>query len=421
MGGGVNGRFRKTVFWLHLITGLAAGIVILIMSFTGVMLAFEKEITAWAERGDRLIATPTADAKPLSLDLLLARLREHKPEARPSAITLERQQNIAVQLSFGRTNSAYLNPYTGDIRQPSNSGVRSFMQTMLTWHRFLGAGEQRRALGKAITGACNAAFLFLAVSGLYLWWPRQRTRNALQAVALINLKLRGKARDWNWHNVVGFWCAPVLIVLTITALPISYRWANDLVYKVTRTTPPPQGSGPGASSLLVEISTPPPGAKPLGLDALFAIAKNEFPQWKQITYRAGGTGGTSRSAASTTEPGRKAQSKGDRPPAPGSPQPVTLSIVEENSWPLFATTQLTLDPFTGKILRKEGYSAFNLGRKVRSWTRFLHTGEALGPIGKLVAGAASAGALLLVYTGCALAWRRFFGRDKAESSSANGH
>ena len=40
--------------------------------------------------------------------------------------------------------------------------------------------------------------------------------------------LTGRARDWNWHNTVGFWCAPVLIILTLTALPISFRWAAEL-------------------------------------------------------------------------------------------------------------------------------------------------------------------------------------------------
>ena len=39
--------------------------------------------------------------------------------------------------------------------------------------------------------------------------------------------------------------------------------------------------------------------------------------------------------------------------------------------------------------------------------RFLHTGEALGFFGKLVAALASIGGALLVWTGFALAWRRF--------------
>ena len=40
---------RKTIFWLHLITGVVAGVVILIMSVTGVLLMYQKQITAWAD------------------------------------------------------------------------------------------------------------------------------------------------------------------------------------------------------------------------------------------------------------------------------------------------------------------------------------------------------------------------------------
>jgi uncharacterized iron-regulated membrane protein len=35
--------------------------------------------------------------------------------------------------------------------------------------------------------------------------------------------LAGRARDFNWHNVIGIWCAPVLLVLTLTGAIMSYQ------------------------------------------------------------------------------------------------------------------------------------------------------------------------------------------------------
>ena len=55
--------FRKLIFWLHLIAGVIAGAVILIMCVTGVALAFEKEIIAWAERDVRRISPPPNAAR----------------------------------------------------------------------------------------------------------------------------------------------------------------------------------------------------------------------------------------------------------------------------------------------------------------------------------------------------------------------
>ena len=44
--------FRKVLFWCHLATGVSAGVVILIMSVTGGLLAYEKQIIAWADTRD---------------------------------------------------------------------------------------------------------------------------------------------------------------------------------------------------------------------------------------------------------------------------------------------------------------------------------------------------------------------------------
>jgi uncharacterized iron-regulated membrane protein len=69
-----------------------------------------------------------------------------------------------------------------------------------------------------------------------------------------------------------------------------------------------------------------------------------------------------------------------------------------------------VNPFTGDIIRRESFADLSTGRQVRTWTRFLHTGEALGWAGQAIAGLACLGGCFLVYTGFALAWRRFFGK-----------
>jgi uncharacterized iron-regulated membrane protein len=410
--------FRKTIFWLHLIAGVVAGIVILVMSVTGVALAFEKEIIAWAERDVRRI-TPPADAKRLPVDELIAKVREQQPNGRPSTITINSDSSIAVLVGYGRTNGFYVNPYTGAVQPQGASGTRKFMTLMVEWHRFLGRAETQRPIGKAITGACNVAFCFLGLSGIYLWWPRQWSKTALRAIALFKSGLSGKARDWNWHNVIGIWSAPVLVVLTATAMPISYRWATDVIYKVTGTIAPAPGAGPGATPA-VQVPAPPEGAKPLQYEVLLSAVQKHAPEWNQITLRMGGGG--PRGGASG---GSEGQRGGERREGGGerggdsristnrpAPQAIGFAVKARDGSPRFTATQLSLDPFTAEVLSSEGYADYNRGRKVRSWTRFLHTGEALGPVGQFVAGLASLGGAVLVWTGVSLALRRFFGNSQ---------
>ena len=43
--------FRSILFWMHLAAGAFAGVVVLIMSVTGVALTYEKQMIEWADRG----------------------------------------------------------------------------------------------------------------------------------------------------------------------------------------------------------------------------------------------------------------------------------------------------------------------------------------------------------------------------------
>ena len=105
------------------------------------------------------------------------------------------------------------------------------------------------------------------------------------------------------------------------------------------------------------------------------------------------------------------------PQAGQRPGAVQIMVREMNASPSFASIQLWADPFTGKIVREERWDDLSPGRKARMWMRFLHTGEALGAGGQLLAGIGSLGAALLVWTGLALALRRLTRSWRARASS----
>jgi uncharacterized iron-regulated membrane protein len=421
--------FRKVLFWLHLVAGLVAGLSIGIMCFTGVVLAYEKQIVSWSERDARRVDAPTADQARLSLDELTSRVRTAHPDASPASIIVSADPRDAVTFSLGRDNTVFANPYTGAIQKPASTAVHDFMHVMEDWHRVLAFAGDNRPVGKAINGACNLAFFALAVTGLYLWMPRRWSWRSVRAVALFNSRLTGKARDFNWHNTIGLWSAPILIVLTLTAVPISYRWGGNLIYTLVGETPPPPGP-PGGASTAVELPPPPAGARPLSRDAQFAAIQNEFPAWQQITLRLAAPGrgrppaaGAANSPATPTttlassSPSAAPDRAARRERASG-PQPLNFIIKLPDAWPRTATTTAVMNPFTGDLLRRETFGDLTTGRQVRTWTRFLHTGEALGWFGQLIAGLASLGGCFLVYTGFALSWRRFFGKKNPVEAAA---
>ncbi len=235
-------KLRKVIFWTHLLAGVVAGLVIFIMSFTGVILMYEPQIAEYSEWSQRWVTPPSPEVKRLTLDDLVARVRAANPEGRPAAITVKSDPAASVIVNLGRENTVFVNPYTGDLLGGLSS-THHFMHEIVDWHRWLGMEDEGRATGKAITGACNLAFFWLAVTGVYLWWPQSWKWRGLKASLLFNRRLTGKARDWNWHNVIGFWSSSVLVVLTLTAAVMSYPWANDLLYTLTGSEPPPRVQG----------------------------------------------------------------------------------------------------------------------------------------------------------------------------------
>ena len=147
---------RTLLFWLHLLVGVTAGAVILFMSVTGVILAFEPQITDWLER-DRRIITPPPDARPLSAEAILARAREARPDVRPTALTLRADPSASAVVSFGREGGAlFVDQYRG-VALGGLSPVHDALHEVVEWHRWLGSRDNLRP----VTGAANLGFLGL--------------------------------------------------------------------------------------------------------------------------------------------------------------------------------------------------------------------------------------------------------------------
>ena len=65
--------FRRILFWMHLACGVVAGVFILLMSVTGVLLTYEHQMVASAEGRNHVAIT--ADRPRLTIDELAARAR----------------------------------------------------------------------------------------------------------------------------------------------------------------------------------------------------------------------------------------------------------------------------------------------------------------------------------------------------------
>ena len=366
--------FRTTLFWLHLTGGVCAGVVILLMSVTGVLLAFEKQVVAFAER-DLRATTAEAARAPLPLSQIVG-AAVAAADAKPSNVIVRADRLAPVTVAFGRERTLFVNPYSGAVLGEGAKRLRGFFESNRSLHRWLLMKGEARDRGKAVTGAANLVFLFIVLSGLVIWIPRRRTRTAFRNATLFRGGLRGRTRDLNWHQVLGIWAFVPLVAIVFSGVVISYPWASRLVYRAFGSTPPKQQqeSGNQRGNGKIDLAS---------LDRLATAARTQAagvaPDWKSLSLRL---------------------------PFPAE-EPVSIALDEGSGARPDKRSQLLIDPRSGRLVEHKTYGQQQTGQKARAWLRWIHTGEAGGIIGQFIAMLASAAAVLLVWTGLGLALRRF--------------
>lgn len=384
---------RKTVFWLHLTCGVVAGLVVLMMSATGVILTYERQILALEDQS--YYSEPQPGQSMLSMESLVA--AGTTDEFTPQSITLSADADAPVILRAGRSGSVHINPYTAEIYAPKASSLDGFFSTVTGWHRWFNMTGENRDKARVITGASNLMFLFLVFSGMYLWLPAVYRWSTMRLRLWFHPNARsGQARDFNWHHVFGFWSAIPLAVIVASGSVFYYPWANNLVYRLAGEEPPQRGAPPAAAQQ--QAGAPIPSDRDmLSLDALFAVARTQSEDWNTLTLTL---------------------------PAAGA-ETVAIAIDEGNGGQPQKRHTLSLNAFSGEVATWAPFNSQSAGRQARSWLRFLHTGEAFGIVGQTIAGLVSFFSILMVWTGLALAWRRFTRwlsrqRRAAANSSSSG-
>lgn len=363
--------FRTVLFWTHLGSGILAGLVIFTMSVTGIVLAFERQIVAWADHA----AIENAGEGPLRLPLdeVLGAVSMHAPGVPVTAITLRADPDLPVAVALGRERVAYLSPWTGAVLGEGAPGVRKFFGFVTSFHRWFSLGEASRETARAITGVANLVFVFIILSGSYLWLPRIWRVTQLRMRLWFNRGYRdSKARDWTWHHVFGFWMWLPLLLIATSALVFSYGWANALLFRAFGEEPPLRRSPP--TSVAGSFTLGPTGE----FGRLFQIAASGEAYWRSITLRL---------------------------PLPDDGSANFIIDRGDGGQPQLQTN-LLLDISSGAVLHRKAFGDQSAGSRARSVVRRLHTGEIFGLAGQVIAAAASLAAVLMVWTGLALAWRR---------------
>lgn len=339
---------RKVLFQVHWIVGITAGIVLAIVGATGALLSFEQQIVASLAREGREV--DAAGRTPLSAAELLTRVSAEQQDKRSVGLSIAREPSPTVRVTFAPREQRYVDPYSGALLAPAANGAEAFFRNVRGLHRWLMLGELGdRDVGRQIVGACTMLLIFMALTGLYLRWPRGPAARRWQTWLIPDFRLKGRAFLWNLHSVIGTWVLPVYLVIALTGLQWSYEWYRDGLYSIAGVERPAGPEGPREGR---------------GLGALDVAAFERA--WQTFAQVTGGRFASVNVNLST------------RPD-----KPTEFRYLEEHSRHERAINTLAIDS-EGRVVKSERYADKALAARLVSSIFPLHSGSHFGLVGVIV-------------------------------------
>lgn len=325
---------------IHLYLGLAAGLIILVTCFTGAVLVFEEELQH-AFHKERYTVTPGADRLPLEQLTVAVKAAEPKAVVNRIQVFEDPARTVIVSYTGGKKSQAFVDPYTATVVE-LYSYKDTFFYTMFALHRWLLGGD----VGKLIVGISTLVFLFILITGIILWWPKNKA--ILKKRLTIKWKANWKRVNHDFHIVLGFYTAIFLFIFAFTGLAWSFEWFNKGIYTVTNS--PVKAPKPPSSAVQAGIPV-------INADAALAVAKTQFSHVKFITISL----------------------------PKDSVEPIIVSALPVDAVHESATNAIYIDQYSGKQIGQLPFKERSLGARVRSTFKPVHTGSIFGLPSKIIA------------------------------------
>ena len=374
--------------WLryHRVLALGLGFLFALLGLTGSLGVYREELD---ELLNPRLVVDHPGKEYASLDRIMQAVRQAHPR-REGSWTLElprspRSMMTAWYEQPHETIGAFyaplmvsVNPYTAEV-----VANRFWGETAGTWLLDLHTRLGLERWGWNAVGVLGLLLMLSVGSGLYLWWP-----GADQLLRAFTVRHdAGAARlTFDLHRLVGAFCAPILLLLAFTGFHLSYP---EILESLAGSSGMSHGNdGPAIRSRAV------PNNSPVGLEDAVFIARSGFPhaELRRVTTPDGDQGVYRVNFRSSSESNRK-----------------------------HPFTTVWVDRWAGHILGVRNPAKFSRGEDLAASIWPLHTGEAFGPLGRLLWFVAGLG-LFLLYAGGLLHWlfRRGLVRDRAVDFAALG-
>jgi len=226
---------------LHLWLGLSVGIIIFILSLTGTLYVFKDEIQNSIRKEAMYLQKSVTTPIPISVlkEKVSLELNEKYPI---NTVEISLDPNKSYRFSYYEKNKKgwnyfeevkinkliYVDQYTGKILAVYNDKYNFFnIIKSIHWSLLLNSDW-----GKYVVGIPTVLFIFMLITGIVLWWPKnKKARKVRFWFSWENVKT-WKRKNYDLHNILGFYASFFALLISVTGIYFAYPYVKN-VFNVT--------------------------------------------------------------------------------------------------------------------------------------------------------------------------------------------
>ncbi|MDP5200089.1 PepSY domain-containing protein [Flavobacterium sp. DG2-3] len=380
--------FKNYIKKIHLWLGLSSGIIVIILGITGCLYSFEEELRPIIH--DYYYVDQVKNKK-LPISQLIAIAQEANKKIHPNQTLsggriLNDDKRTVIIWFFEESDKdaiwywnqyqntyVYIDPYTGNIKKFENYNSEFFVFVRML-HQTLCFNSK---IGDPITGTATIIFIISLITGLILWWPKNKSAVKQRFWFQWKNTTKWKRKNYDLHNILGYYMLIFALIIALTGLV----WAFECYDK-------------GVQWLFN-------GGKTIKKEKLVS----DTTQYSKNTA-------TDKIYAATVKANPKAKSFYLFLPKEEDSLATFQTFVRYKN--RFDDISMDFDQSTAKLLRVTTYKDKSGGEKFRFLNYDLHVGSILGFPGKVLAFFASLVSASLPITGLLIWWGR---KNKKKMSS----
>ena len=206
---------RRAIFHIHLWTGIAIGIYIILISVTGSVVVFRRDLSQW-----KLGNVPAGEA--VGQRMTEEKIRELALRKYPgweiTEVGIPRRRLSPAEVTLvkdGQTIGHRFNPYNGAYMGEAYPTSIRVMEWLVDLHDNLLAGEK----GRQANAVGGGLLVVLCISGLVIWW--RGAGNWVKGLYFAP-RSRWKRINFDIHSALGFWSLPILLLWGVTGVYFAF-------------------------------------------------------------------------------------------------------------------------------------------------------------------------------------------------------